>query len=502
MRMSTHHVRMITGRLSPTVAGITTVLLVLCQFSTSTAQLLRFAYVAPTDTMTKYFAKKDLYSLDHKKSNGDSVIVLPGYRIVDLKAPEYVRKFRSIAPENMLKSYDQLVRKTKLSERIDSLLQISGGVVQVQLYLVDDRNGLAGKDPYFTSSLDAKDDQWYVWPAAGNWFWNGKYYGDIGLGERAAVEIRDQPGDWMAWESTMLHEMSHTQFLPDTVYGSTKWDGGVEISYGGDEGHWYGELQADQQSPLDEGLANFWGYMHNEAEAIDMIAWCNRTGHRFKLGSRSLLTGVKEMWNSPHLVDSTVTGLVSDLPEDFLNPNVTPIKGRYERRLYTWLDVPGRYVLHNEIMLTTYFYLFWKYAAGDEDTAMRFIRRAASALAKPVERNRYPAFVANQLAKIMEEYARTPAGRKDEAAGTLRSSMFAYGLLDLVTHLGMKDETIMGQLKIHLQSPPPKAYSAYMKHRAAVKSRLQPYITRNAIDIEKATQELVRYFSTKETILP
>ena len=472
------------------------------------AQELYFTYAAPTDTLEKYFDEVDIYSIIIPDGQGDSVLVMPGYRFVRLQ-PEHAATVRSIAPPNMRRTYDSLMTNSEVRMRVDSLMQVSGGIVSVEMYLVDDRNGLIQDEWYVGTSVDdnAGDGTRMIWPAASNWRCHGdKYCGDISLGERSANEIRGSAGGWLAWEATLLHEISHTQFLPDPKKGGNKW-GSISIAYGGDEGHWLSELQGDQQAALDEGLASFWGAHHNYAEANHLIAFHEKMSPRYLLGSWSFLSGTKEMWDAPHKV-------VYEGPIEDIDTAPFPIhlreslakrsngKGHYALREYKWLDVPGFYILFNEQTSTAFFYLFWNYSVFDPDISYSMVVDVAKAMAGSDKLNkRHLTYAVNRLALSMEEYATTRFGQRDLKEGELVSSMYPFALLDILTHFGMSEEKYKREYKIMYPDRHPKAYEAYWNHREEIKKVAFKHIKPDSMDMLETVEAVVAYLQKPEAQL-
>jgi hypothetical protein len=354
-----------------------------------------------------------------------------------------------------------------------------------------------------------------IWPCASNWLSGpNAYTGRVRFGEQAAgIDVNKPTGGGFArWEATVLHEVSHTQFLSDTT-GVNKWGAhGIAISYGGDAGHWFEELQADEQSAMDEGFASSWGLQHHPPMATELTDYLNRKDDRFLLGSHSFLTGTPRMWDAPHTVWYSGPASGAKLPNGraiaLTSTNLQPGSG-YELRGYKWLDVPGEFVLYNEQMSESYFYLYRRYAYASQDTAYQKLLRAASVLTPPNQRLRYPAHVANILANSMEAYARAHA-----ADTSLVSSMFALGLYDLLGHFGRADDDLRREFAINAatyfpQTPVPKAQAEYLKRRAAVKALVCPYLSGNAtcreqganIDINAAVVAMRNYFHDPATIL-
>jgi hypothetical protein len=275
---------------------------------------------------------------------------------------------------------------------------------------------------------------------------------------------------------------------------------------------------ADQQLPLDEGMASFWGLEHNRVGRDSLIAFVNSAKPKFVLGSHSFLTGIPTMWNAPHTVYLNTT-----IPANrkVRSPDGDTIRlvsqhiqtgARYEIRKYKWLDVPGEFVFYNEMMCQAYLQLFHEFAFERKDTAFQKILSAAKGITAPRERLRYPASIANQLALSMERHAATARGQAEEAAGTLTSSMFAYALYDILTHFGMSEADMKRELSINMATylpfPKPQAYDAYWSRRNAVRQLACPFLGGSncvsgtgAIDIVRAVTAARDYFRDSSRIL-
>lgn len=434
-------------------------------------------------------------------------------------------RFRIMAPPLIRATYDSLTSVTSLMRRrIMGLSSLSNGLVNnIEIYMYDDRTGIPAADNCMPC------DEIFgtirgVWPCADNERISGAYLGYVYLGELGARHIiANAAGGYWAWNETIVHEFSHTQFANEYNAAGTpvrnKWGAnGISISYGGDAGHWGNEIMADQQMALDEGLATFWGLEANRVGKDSLITWLNKKSHRFVLGSHSFLTGTPAMWNSPH--DVLFTGTIPANRKIGLSPNdtiqlVSPdiqTGANYELRHYKWLDVPGQFVLYNEQMFQAFALLFNDFAFERKDTAFNKILSAAKVMTPPNQRLRYPALMANHLANSMERYASTTRGRAEETAGNLTSSMFAYALYDIITHFSMTETDFKRELSVSMATyvpvPKPKAFDQYWTHRAAVKAVVCPHLGGNNcqsgpgnIDIIAAVTSARTYFRDPSRIL-
>ena len=481
------------------------------------AQNIRIFYFAPTATMNGAFGAANTNALSRTDGSGTIIPTLPGYRYVLLTGGNRPA-FNGIASPILRQTVDSLsAGGSALRWKLSQLLGISGNKVRtLEFLLVDDRTGVPGADPLGTFCLDPPGASAIIWPCANNWQDSGSvfYTGRIHLGELAArIDVNKPTGGGIGrWEATIIHEVSHTQFLNDTS-GVNKWGKrGIGISYGGDAGHWFEELQADEQQAMDEGLASFWGLSHHPPMATELTGWLNADSTRFLLGSHSFLTGTAGMWNAPHATVYSGPASGARFPNgnaiSLTSTNLQPGSG-YELRTYSWLDIPGQFVLYNEMMSESYFFLYHQYAYAVPDTAYRKIIAAAGVMSPPNQRLRYPAHVANVLANSMEAYARARP-----ADTSLVSSMFALGLYDLLGHFGRTDADLQREFTINAatamrMTPVPRAQAEYMRRRAAVKALVCPFLSGNAgctqahapINIHAAVQAMRRYFRDPATIL-
>src|SRR6187455_1274318 len=381
------------------------------------AQNIDVFFFAPTATMNANFTGATAAYINPDSCGAKPNRTATGYSSVRLDN-QTAPIFRTLmAGSNIQKTYDSLTNAaSKLRRRILQIRGLSNGLVNdVEIYLFNDNSGLAATDNCKCSHPIPAGRG--VWACASNFKRsNGQYLGYVYLGESAATAIiAPHRGGWWAWNGTVIHEFSHTQFAME--YDATgkpisnKWGfNGLAISYGGDESHWGDELQADQQSALDEGLATFWGLESNAVVRDTLVNWLNRKNRRLVLGSHSFLTGIAEMWDAPHGVILNTT-----IPADrkiqrpgyntslLVNPNIQT-GARYELRDYRWLDVPGKFEFYNEQIFQGYALLFFENAMRNRNNSFAMMLRAAQKMTPPNNKFRYPAVLANALAIELEAY--------------------------------------------------------------------------------------------------
>jgi hypothetical protein len=497
------------------------VLLLLLAGSTLWAQQITIFFYAPTTAMTTNFTGATAPYVRTANCSGNNT----GYSYVLLDA-QTAPIFRAMTSGTLIrKTYDSLTSASSvLRRRLLQVRELSNNMVNnIQIYLYDDRTGL---NPSETCACDETYGTIRgVWPCATNFRQaDGTYLGYMYLGELAAQLITTYPGSggWWEWYATVVHEFSHTQFA--TEYDGSgnavanKWgNNGLAISYGGDSGHWGDEIQADQQSALDEGLATFWGLERNTVGRQALINWMNDKTERMYLGSHSFLAGTADMWNRPHrvafsgtipanrVISATAKGDIT-----LVSPHIQTGAG-YELRSYKWLNVPQEYALYNEQIFQAFALALFENSFPNRTLAFDAMLRSAKALTPPNNRLRYPAHLANAMANELEAFARTPAGRTAEASHTLVSSMFVYAMLDLITHFGMSEADLRREFTINMSTytptPQPLAFAQYWAHRAAIKQLACPHLGGpnctgdGNIDFLRAVSEVKNYFTDSSRIL-
>jgi hypothetical protein len=495
----------------------------------SIGQDLRFFYAAPRATMEATFGANNVLGF-FRDSAGVQIPQLNGYRYKRIVARNRTA-FRNIAPPNIKKTYDSLITSTStLRRKSNRVLSISKGKINhVEVFMIDDRTFLPGGENWFFCATPT-DSGLIAWPCAYNDSLN-RYsnFGNISFGERAARS----ESSFRAWESTLLHGFSHTQLLKRESNTNCKWGNNcVAIAYGGDDGHWFTELQADQQSPLDEGFGNFWALEHEPSLKNYTDSFLADSSYRFILGSHSFLTGVPQMWNAPHYVFGNATVPPRDADGNrnisiINNGNTLDINlvgehiqtgASYQVRKYKWLDVPGDFVFYNEIMFQAMMYIYHEKAFASKDTSMTKILKVGNYLSplSDHQRHRYPINVAMKLAKLMEEYASTPVGRREETNNTLVSSLFPIALYDMLTHFGQTDTEFQRELEVAnyqvegiTNFGQPRAKAEYLAKRAEIKRLLCPFLSANSecrqanapIKMDLAISALLTYCRDSSRIL-
>jgi hypothetical protein len=436
------------------------------------AQTVTFWYMAPRAQMTNGFG-------DGPHLGGTYA---DGYREVEITAARQPA-FMKTASDPLKTTFQAMQPRTELRTAMDRILQISGGLVDVDVLLVDDRTGLPGAHTVSDFTVGGNT---YVWPAVRylDSPTPGRYRALLMLGWASHVVIKTQPGGWRAWESTILHESGHTQMVGE----ASRW-ASIGIAYGADGSHWEEELLGDQEIPFDEGLGTFWGNVHNAPYYFDAFQkFLNDVDYRYKVESWSVLAGTAELWNAPHRDRS-----------DFDRPAAPP-GGRYFVREFKWKDVPGKYLLNSESTTSAFHDFFWRYANGDRNQAFDMVINSAKGMWLD-RKHRFIAFAVISLSNQLEDFAATPAGKAKGTAGTLTSSMYPVALMDLVTHFGMDRAEIERQIAAQNPSRRAKALTEYWTHRDQVRKLAEPYLASTPMGIEGAVSAIHKYFVQPNTIL-
>jgi hypothetical protein len=472
----------------------------------ASAQTMRFFYVAPAADVDAQFP-----------GQGQTADFLPGgYKAVFLDAAA-TAAFNSNAPPTIKRTFAELQTGQPLRTFIDRMSGISTRQCDVSWFLTDDRTGIpdgntGGFAPVARASGGTTTH--FVWPNANAWWPDGttRLRGAVRVGEHEGAAFVASEG-WGGWEEVLAHEYLHTQYAPEAfcerpsdnplgdrilqfcregaAAGSPsgcpdgytcsarkdKW-GSISVTYGADGAHWVYEMMGDQNLAFEEGLGTFYGSVRNDPASADNIrAFFGRTDERYYLEDQSALR------SSPGLESAPRTHRDAD-PEGS-NPR------RPARHTYTWRNVPGFYLLFSEITTTAYHSYFWKTVHNSTDQALLLIDQSSQAMWN-IRRKRDLFYAANRLALAMEASspARTPT-----------SSMFAYALLDLLTHFGMSETQFKQEHDRNYPDQNPRAYTEYWNHRAAVQALVADHLAADPIRMDQAVIAVNNYFQDASRIL-
>jgi hypothetical protein len=445
--------------------------------ASASAQTMSFVFIAPAATMTSTFGAANV--------QGGYVNGYRGVRVT----PANLAAFQKVASPNMLRTYNALQPGTALRTKIDRVMRISHSLVfDVEVRLVDDRNGVTGNVGFATSSHNNKT---YIWPAA----WSDPvttprkgHQGFIGIGEFWAADHVNDMG-WTGWESVLLHETLHTQFVGE----HTKW-GSVTITYGMDGVHYFSEILGAQDLAFEEGLGTFYGYTHYHPQGLNATnTFWSRADDRYLTEDASIPVSWAELRNAASRRENV------RIPDDVRRQQ--PDRETYTRYYFHWNRVPGKYLLFNEWTSAAFHMYFWRHVNNDPDQALEMIDEMAGWMWGELRR-RYPTYAANNLATQLEAFAATPAGQAKKTAGTLTSSMFPIALLDLLTHFGMTDAQFQLEFRRDQHAEESQALRQYWTtHRAAVRKLVEADLAANPIRFQQAVTAIHTYFQQPATIL-
>lgn len=437
------------------------------------AATVKFFYIAPTQTMTNAFGVANI-----RGGYAD------GYRGTEVTSGN-IATFNTTASPKMKRTYNSLQPGQALRTAVDKVMTISGGKVDIRVFMADDRTGFTTNvNAFCEDTINSKTIAWpcaWVSPTTG-----GRYSGTITFGEASSNLFSSGTGSWLAWEGVVLHESSHTQFVGE----KTKW-GSIGITYGADGGHWRSELLGGQSLALDEGLGTFYGHVRNNPAGINGVnAFYANAGERYDLESWSVLA--PNLYSVPHSERTTTPPTPGGRPPT--------LGGRYAVRSYKWLDLPGFYILYSESTAEAFFSYFWSNVNNNRNQAFDMIINTSKSMWLD-RRKRFLTYAVNRLSLQLEQFATTQQGRTARTAGTLTSSMFPFALLDLVTHFGMSEQKYKQTYDRDYPDSNPRAYTQYWRHRNAVKTLVQADLQANPIRIQQAVRKIHQYFQRANTIL-
>ncbi len=424
---------------------------------------IKYYFVAPTATITGTFG-----------GAADNASCPVGYAKVEITAANSAQ-FLTVAPTRIRYVYEQLQPGRPLRTHVEKVMRISGSTIDINYYLIDDRNGLTtpGSTGIFLgitfSTANGYDGRKHVWPTGGSG-------GRVRLGEYQME--RDQShraGGNAAIDELVLHESSHTQFTGPW----SRWDG--YITYGADEQHYGNELQGDPEAALNEGIGTFYGYLLNPTAITEMNNFFARADDRYFVEGQSVVAGRPELYN----VSTRRRSSIGDV-----------LVWRY-----TWLEIPGDYATYSERTPTAYFTYFWQNVNGNRDQALEMIISASNSMYDN-RRKRFLSYASNRLAIKMEEFAATAAGQTARTNGTLTSSLFPYALLDLLTHFAMTETEYKADHDRNYPDRNPQAYTAYWSHRNAIKQLVQADLAASPIRFSDALRKIHDYCKTPANIVP
>ncbi len=450
------------------------------------AQTLVFYFVAPLNVISTNFPGAI-----------DSQYCPSGYAKATITAAN-AGTFNTVAPPMIKHVFTQLQSGTILRTNVNQLFLNSNGTVRtIQYWLADDRTSFnvsgTGNMAGVFMAYPAVNPR-YVWPAAFNYDpGGGNFIGIVGLGEhQLQTDQSRRVGGINAVNEVVLHESSHTQFMR-----GSKWEGvgGNAITYGADGQHYSrGELLADQEGALNEGLATFYGFVLNDSALQALTDYYNNTGYRYFVEGRSFLAGQHDLYTIADRVRSPLVHYHADGTQDIQHyakgDEITIFS-------YRWRTVPGFFLLFNESVSTLFFSFVRNHTYANKDTAMSMIRYTAQGMS-PERRKRFLSFACNRIALKMEEYNGSPTGRADTSR---ISSLFPFAVLDLLTHFGMSDSDYRADYRRNYADRDPRAFTEYFNRRNAIKALVQADINATPIRFREALRRLITYCKDPANIL-
>jgi hypothetical protein len=323
----------------------------------------------------------------------------------------------------------------------------------------------------------------FVWPDAGVSTSGPPYVGSFRIGQHFGDLIRaNWPGRNLAIEGTVIHESLHTQMLGEYSrwYRPENRENLYRIVYGQDVTHYLDEILADQESPVNEGLANYFAALHNPALLSNNLAVISRGELTHYIDAQSAPAGWATLRAAPRTQGAVGTRVVWQ---------------------YRWRDVPGFYLMFCESSTTIYGLMFRSVANSNIVQAHRMMINTATALSQ-TRMKRFLTYMANRLALQMETYAATPQGQQDRAAGTLSSSLLPFALLDIVTHFGMTEAEFRADYVRQHPDRDPRAFAAYWAHRNAIHDQVRAQIESDHPDLMAAARTVDQFLRSDNRFFP
>lgn len=449
---------------------ILTGFLMLCGGVLAQTSRVVFVYVAPSATLgTNYIS-----TISTNSSWWGLTPSNAPYHGVTLLQPQDVNTFTSRASAGLQFIYNTFQPGQAARTRMNEVLGISTGAVDpVYLILVDDATGVS-TNSHGIFALQADGANSYVWPSGGASTAGPPYSAYIRLGRHYGDQIRTTwPGRNLAFEGTVIHESLHTQMLGEFSrwYRPENRENLWRIVYGQDATHYSDEILADQESPVNEGLGNYFADLHNPTSMTQTLSVINRGGLTHYIDAQSAPAGWTDLYSAPRTQGNVGTRVVWQ---------------------YRWRDVPGFYLMFCESSTTSYGLMFRSVANGNTAQAHQMIINTATALSE-TRRKRFLTYMANRLALQMEDYAATAQGQQAHAAGTLSSSLLPFALLDIVTHFGMSEADFKADYARQHPDRDPWAFANYWANRNAIHDQVRAQIEAEHPDLMAAAQTVDQF---------
>ena len=153
-------------------------------------------------------------------------------------------------------------------------------------------------------------------------------------------------------------------------------------------------------------------------------------------------------------------------------------EGKYhgeDIQLVKWIDMPGYSLLFSESTAAMFYsQLREQHDDGYQTLMLENIITPAVSLMHQAPNQRYLTYQVAAVAHEMERFAATKKGRQMASEQGLISSMFAFALLDILTHFDLTEEHFTRTFLEPMPQPYPKALRAYFdRHREKVKEMVR-----------------------------
>ncbi|MCB0847682.1 MAG: hypothetical protein KDE26_30730, partial [Bacteroidetes bacterium] len=204
-------------------------------------------------------------------------------------------------------------------------------------------------------------------------------------------------------------------------------------------------------------------------------------GYRYLIQETSPLAGVSALKEAPHA------------KKDYVG-----VKGRE----YTFLNVPGYYLLFSQTTTFAFLNTFYNYAYSDNELSHHLINKAISKTWETRD-NRHLMFLVNELAVQMEDFAGTKAAGKYNNADFewQSSSMLPFFLLDVLTHFDMDEAEFKRVYSNHEYERQPRAFQTYWQYRTELQELTAPHLNTSNFKIYEAMAVGHEYLKNKKLFL-
>ncbi len=462
----------------------------------ASGQQVRFAFVAPEEKLGDRLGQESYESRDFPD----------GFRGVWI-TPGNEKAFLALAPPNLARTFREMQPGQTLRRWVDEVLAITGGSVDVDYHLVDDRTSLTvDRDPgiYVTDRLSGN---LAVWPATWTWPKGARHRALVTLGERASGHIQKEPGQWLAWQGAIVHETAHTLFVHARPRAPI-----LTAHYAGyprdpeDPSKWgLIELWDDPDTAFEMAVCKWFGRKNNPAALDAVETYFERRDVRYVVAEGSTLAA-SIAGALKHASKTVVRGPGMLGPHRLLTPskNFGPFLIHSDDLWYQFLDCMKRYTFTPK-----------RPKMGDWiiQQILEEVRKAREKRGTTVfsPRQQDLASAIHVAAKELEELA-WPNGGADRAALGATSSIFPLAIVDLLTWFRYGRQEFLPLIVPRGNIQLPLAYERYWQFRAKVKELARPagptsgiggffLFSRTRSWFLKAVKQIRAYCLTGDTIL-